>query len=173
MAVYMIKIERSNMSEKGWKMFLFVVIFLWLVTISTIIYFVVSGTAPLIDRSIDLYYITLPILALALIYVSVSICIFGIYLVGYEKVKNKQLIAINREIQTKSINMKLATTKIRCCTNTGMLLLIQNINMKLATTKIRCCTNTGMLLLIQMAMAVLKAYYITWVLKNKKKIYVA
>jgi biofilm PGA synthesis N-glycosyltransferase PgaC len=99
------------MSEKGWKMFLFIVIFLYLVTISTIIYFVVSGTAPLIDRSIDLYYVTLPMLALALIYVSVSICIFGIYLVGYEKVKNKQLIAIQQRNTNKKYQYEISNKK--------------------------------------------------------------
>jgi cellulose synthase/poly-beta-1,6-N-acetylglucosamine synthase-like glycosyltransferase len=99
------------MSEKGWKMFLFIVIFLYLLTISTIIYFVVSGTAPLIDRSIDLYYMTLPILALALIYVSVSICIYGIYLVGYEKVKNKQLIAIQQRNTNKKSQYEISNKK--------------------------------------------------------------
>ena len=99
------------MSEKGWKMFLFIVIFLYLVTISTIIYFVVSGTAPLIDRSIDLYYMTLPILWLALIYVFVSICIFGIYLVGYEKVKNKQLIAIQQRNTNKKYQYEIRNKK--------------------------------------------------------------
>ena len=99
------------MSETGWKIFLFIVIFLWLVTISTIIYFVVSGTSPLIDRSIDLYYITLPILALALIYVSVSICIFGIYLVGYERVKNKQLIAIQQRNTNKKCQYEISNDK--------------------------------------------------------------
>ena len=99
------------MSEKGWKMFLFIVIFLYMLTISTIIYFVVSGTAPLIDRSIDLYYMTLPMLALALIYVSVSICIFGIYLVGYEKVKNKQLIAIQQRNTNKKYQYEISNKK--------------------------------------------------------------
>lgn len=99
------------MSEKSWKMFLFIVIFLYLVTISTIIYFIVSGTAPLIDRSIDLYYITLPMLVLALIYVSVSICIFGIYLVGYEKVKNKQLIAIQQRNTNKKHQYEISNKK--------------------------------------------------------------
>jgi cellulose synthase/poly-beta-1,6-N-acetylglucosamine synthase-like glycosyltransferase len=99
------------MSENGWKLFLVIVIFLYLVTISTIIYFVVSGTAPLIDRSIDLYYITLPILVLALIYVSVSICIFGIYLVGYKKVKNKQLIAIQQRNTNKKYQYEISTKK--------------------------------------------------------------
>ena len=88
------KIEYLNMSENGWKGFFYIVIFMWLITISTIIYFVTSGSTPLIDRSIDLYYITLPIPALALIYVSLSIFVFGIYIVGYGKLKNKQLIAI-------------------------------------------------------------------------------
>jgi glycosyltransferase involved in cell wall biosynthesis len=107
----LIKIEKSNMGEKGWKMFLFIVIFLWFVTISTIIYFVVSGTAPLIDRSIDLYYITLPILALALIYVSVSICIFGVYLVAYGKVKNRQLMAIRQRNTNKKYQYEISNKK--------------------------------------------------------------
>ncbi|MFL6320367.1 MAG: glycosyltransferase, partial [Nitrososphaeraceae archaeon] len=70
-----------------------------------------SGTAPLIDRSIDLYYITLPILALALIYVSVSIFIFGAYLVTYGKVKNKQLRAIELRNTNKNYQFEISNKK--------------------------------------------------------------
>ena len=154
MAVYMIKIERSNMSENGWKMFLFIVIFLWLVTISTIIYFVVSGTAPLIDRSIDLYYITLPILALALIYVSVSICIFGIYLVGYGKVKNKQLIAIQQRNTNKKYQYEISNNKKTLLYECRDAVAYLNGNggikyeISMGMKNKNCCTNAGMLLLI-------------------------
>jgi cellulose synthase/poly-beta-1,6-N-acetylglucosamine synthase-like glycosyltransferase len=57
---------------------------------------IISGTPPLIDRSIDLYYVTLPIFVLALLYVFLSLFIFAVYLLTFEKVKKKQVVAILR-----------------------------------------------------------------------------
>jgi glycosyltransferase involved in cell wall biosynthesis len=106
------KNRKFKMGEKGWKGFFFVVIFLWLLTISTIVYFVMSGTAPLIDRSIDLFYVTVPILAVALTYVALSIFIFGTFLVGYGKVKNKQLVAIQMRNENKPYQYSISNDAI-------------------------------------------------------------
>lgn len=98
--------------EKVWKPFFFIVIFLWSLSISTILYFIITGSQPLIDRSVNLYYITLPILVLTLLYVFLTLFIFAVYLLTFGKVKNKQLIAMRRRAVTNKHLLDKSTNEI-------------------------------------------------------------
>jgi cellulose synthase/poly-beta-1,6-N-acetylglucosamine synthase-like glycosyltransferase len=92
-------------SGKLWTPLFFTVIFLWAVSISTILYFVISGSRPLIDRSVNLYYITFPILLLSLLYIFLSFFIFTVYFLAYGKVKNKQITAMEHRAITNEIRV--------------------------------------------------------------------
>lgn len=102
--------------EKVWTPFFFTIIFLWLLSISSILYLVITGTQPLIDTSVNLFYATLPIFVLSLLYVFLTLFIFAVYLLTFGKVKNKQLIAIRRRVVTNRDLLHKSTNKILTCT---------------------------------------------------------
>ena len=78
-------------SEKRWIVLFFVIGVLWFTIISSSIYYWIYGIEVLIDKDIDLYYLTLPLLGFNLLYTLVSIFIFCIYITTFNKVKNYQL----------------------------------------------------------------------------------
>src|SRR2546426_3124220 len=102
--------------EKVWTPFFFTIIFLWLLSISSILYLVITGTQPLIDTSVNLFYETLPILVLSLLYVFLTLFIFAVYLLTFGKVKNKQLIAMRRRVEMNKHLLHKSTNKILTCT---------------------------------------------------------
>jgi cellulose synthase/poly-beta-1,6-N-acetylglucosamine synthase-like glycosyltransferase len=102
--------------EKVWTPFFFTIIFLWLLSISSILYLVITGTQPLIDTSVNLFYATLPIFVLSLLYVFLTLFIFAVYLLTFGKVKNKQLIAMRRRVETNKHLLHKSTNKILSCT---------------------------------------------------------
>ena len=79
------------MAEKVWIAFFFVVIALWALVLTASIYPRIYGIEILVDSDFDLTYFTLPILGFNLIYVSMLIMIFTLYLGGYARVRNYQL----------------------------------------------------------------------------------
>ena len=102
--------------EKVWTPFFFTIIFLWLLSISSILYLVITGTQPLIDTSVNLFYATLPIFVLSLLYVFLTLFIFAVYLLTFGRVKNKQLIAMRRRVVTNKHLLHKSTNKILSCT---------------------------------------------------------
>jgi cellulose synthase/poly-beta-1,6-N-acetylglucosamine synthase-like glycosyltransferase len=90
-------------NEKVWKGLFVTVVILWLLTISSIVYLVVSGSEPLINKSVDLYFLTLPLLVLALLYVCLSIFMFALYMLTFQKVKKKQMLAVRRSALKKAL----------------------------------------------------------------------
>jgi cellulose synthase/poly-beta-1,6-N-acetylglucosamine synthase-like glycosyltransferase len=102
--------------EKMWKPFFFTIIFLWLLVISSILYLVITGTQPLIDTSVNLFYVTLPILVLSLLYFFLTLFIFAVYLLTFGKVKNKQLIAMRRRVVTDKHPLHKFTNTFQTCT---------------------------------------------------------
>jgi cellulose synthase/poly-beta-1,6-N-acetylglucosamine synthase-like glycosyltransferase len=101
-----------KLAEKLWTSFFFTIIFLWFVCISTILYFVISGSHPLIDTSVNLYYITFPILVISLLYVFLSFFIFTVYFLTFGKVKNRQIMAIGQRSMTNESRIKVLTCPI-------------------------------------------------------------
>jgi cellulose synthase/poly-beta-1,6-N-acetylglucosamine synthase-like glycosyltransferase len=79
------------LAEKVWIAFFFVVIALWALVLTASIYPRIYGIEILVDSDFDLTYFTLPILGFNLIYVSMLIMIFTLYLGGYARVRNYQL----------------------------------------------------------------------------------
>src|SRR5215204_4371673 len=91
-AVTLIHYGRCNrLAEKVWIAFFFVVIALWALVLTASIYPRIYGIEILVDSDFDLTYFTLPILGFNLIYVSMLIMIFTLYLGGYARVRNYQL----------------------------------------------------------------------------------
>jgi cellulose synthase/poly-beta-1,6-N-acetylglucosamine synthase-like glycosyltransferase len=104
-----------KLSEKLWTPFFFTIIFIWFVSISTILYYVISGSQPLIDRSVNLYYITFPILVLSLLYVFLSLFIFTVYFLTFGKVKNKQIMALGQRSMTDTLRVPESRIKVSTC----------------------------------------------------------
>ncbi|HET7148807.1 MAG TPA: glycosyltransferase [Candidatus Nitrosopolaris sp.] len=77
-----------------WIGFFFTILFLWVVSILNIVYFAVNGIQPLIDKSIDLYSVTLPMLIVVLSYLFLGFFVFIVYMVSFGRVKNNQIEAI-------------------------------------------------------------------------------
>ena len=84
-----------------WIGFFFIILFLWAVSILNIIYFAVNGIQPLIDRSIDLYFVTLPMLIVVLSYLFLGFFVFIVYIVSFGRVKNNQIESIKNENNTR------------------------------------------------------------------------
>ena len=78
-------------SEKRWILLVFVFIALWAWVLSTTLYTTVARTGILIDKEVDLSYITLPLLGIILLYSLVTIFIFVVYFATYNRVKGYQL----------------------------------------------------------------------------------
>lgn len=92
-------------SEKRWIVLFFVIGVLWFTIISSTIYYWIYGIEVLIDKDIDLYYLTLPLLGFNLLYSLVSIFIFCVYITTFNKVKNYQLKKIIKQREDRKKNM--------------------------------------------------------------------
>jgi len=90
-----------NLGTNFWIAFFFIILFLWVVSILNIIYFAVNGIQPLIDRSIDLYFVTLPMLIVVLSYLFLGFFVFVVYMASFERVKNNQVESIKNENNTR------------------------------------------------------------------------
>ncbi len=90
-----------NLGTNFWIGFFFIILFLWVVSILNIIYFAVNGIQPLIDRSIDLYFVTLPLLIVVLSYLFLGFFVFIVYMASFGRVKNNQLESIKNENNTR------------------------------------------------------------------------
>jgi cellulose synthase/poly-beta-1,6-N-acetylglucosamine synthase-like glycosyltransferase len=90
-----------NLGTNFWIGFFFIILFLWVVSILNIIYFAVNGIQPLIDRSIDLYFVTLPMLIIVLFYLFLGFFVFVVYMASFGRVKNNQVDSIKNENNTR------------------------------------------------------------------------
>ncbi len=95
-----------NLGTNFWIGFFFIILFLWVVSILNIIYFAVNGIQPLIDRSIDLYFVTLPLLIVVLSYLFLGFFVFIVYMASFGRVKNNQLESIKNENNTRVLRSK-------------------------------------------------------------------
>jgi cellulose synthase/poly-beta-1,6-N-acetylglucosamine synthase-like glycosyltransferase len=77
-------------TEKRWIASFFIVIMVWFGILFSTVYQWANGVEVLVDNEIDLSYVTLPLMALALIYTLSGIFIFVVYLVTFNKVKARQ-----------------------------------------------------------------------------------
>jgi cellulose synthase/poly-beta-1,6-N-acetylglucosamine synthase-like glycosyltransferase len=89
--------------EKRWIALFYVLVSLWIISVASTLDQWIFGITPLVDTNINLFYITLPLLSIYLFYFLVSIFIFCIYLLGYNKVKNYQM----RKITESRNHLKL------------------------------------------------------------------
>jgi cellulose synthase/poly-beta-1,6-N-acetylglucosamine synthase-like glycosyltransferase len=77
-------------SEKRWIAAFVVVAVVWFVILFTTLYQWANGIRILVDNSIDLTYVTLPLIAFPLTYTFISIFVFSVYLLTFNKVKARQ-----------------------------------------------------------------------------------
>ena len=87
------------MSEKIWILFFYAILSIWITTIGTTTYYMITGDEILIDTDVNLFYITLPFLFLILLYTSVSLFIFIVYLFTDKKVKSMQKKAFEKSLK--------------------------------------------------------------------------
>lgn len=93
-------------SEKRWIVLFFVVGALWFTIVSSTIYNWIFGIEVLVDRDIDLYYVTSLLLGFNLLYTLTSIFIFCVYFITFSKVKNhqqKKIIESKRQLAKKNM----------------------------------------------------------------------
>jgi cellulose synthase/poly-beta-1,6-N-acetylglucosamine synthase-like glycosyltransferase len=78
------------LADKGWIAFFFIVVALWALVLTSTIYPYLYGIEILVNTELDLTYFTMPILAFNLIYVSMLIIVFALYLGTYGRVRKYQ-----------------------------------------------------------------------------------
>jgi cellulose synthase/poly-beta-1,6-N-acetylglucosamine synthase-like glycosyltransferase len=78
-------------SEKRWIVFFFFVEAIWLIILSSLIYQWIYGIEVLVDTDLNLFYVTMPLLGLSLVYNFTSIFVFFIYIIASNRVKTYQI----------------------------------------------------------------------------------
>lgn len=109
--------KTKNMAtEKRWIASFFIVIVVWFGILFSTIYQWANGIEVLVDTEIDLSYVTLPLMGLALIYTLSGIFVFVVYLVAFNKVKARQqqkyeVIESEKERERQRYIRSVVTTK--------------------------------------------------------------
>lgn len=78
-------------SEKKWTAFFFLLVSLWSVVLVTTVYNRLSGASGLVDDSVDLSYVTTPLLAIVLVYSFITIFIFVAHSFAIKRAKRYQM----------------------------------------------------------------------------------
>ncbi|HET7283969.1 MAG TPA: glycosyltransferase family 2 protein, partial [Nitrososphaeraceae archaeon] len=82
-------------SEKRWIALFYVMVSLWLISLTSTLYQWIDGITPILGNEINLLYFTLPLLSIIFFYTFVSIFVFSLYLLTFNKAKNFQLQKFN------------------------------------------------------------------------------
>ncbi|MDQ6866084.1 MAG: hypothetical protein M3044_19940, partial [Thermoproteota archaeon] len=82
-------------SEKRWIALFYVMVSLWLISLTSTLYQWIDGITPILGSEINLLYFTLPLLSIIFFYAFVSIFVFSLYLLTFNKAKNYQLQKFN------------------------------------------------------------------------------
>jgi cellulose synthase/poly-beta-1,6-N-acetylglucosamine synthase-like glycosyltransferase len=82
-------------SEKRWIALFYVMVSLWLISLTSTLYQWIDGITPILGSEINLLYVTLPLLSIIFFYTFVSIFVFSVYLLTFNKAKNYQLQKFN------------------------------------------------------------------------------
>jgi cellulose synthase/poly-beta-1,6-N-acetylglucosamine synthase-like glycosyltransferase len=77
--------------EKRWIATFFALAALWAFVLLSTLYTTVEGIETLVDDSLDLSLVTIPLMAFSLVYATVTVFIFILYLVTYKKAEHHQL----------------------------------------------------------------------------------
>jgi cellulose synthase/poly-beta-1,6-N-acetylglucosamine synthase-like glycosyltransferase len=84
------------LKEKIWQVFFYVILGIWIAIIGSAIYYMISGDEILIDTSINMNLLTIPLLIIILFYTFLTMVLFVIYLITDRKVKRMQNIAYSK-----------------------------------------------------------------------------
>ena len=83
--------KRNLKTERRWIFLLFGIIGLWLLVLGSTLFTTVTKSGLLIDTEVDLSYVTMPLLGIILVYTIITIFIFVVYLVSFDRVKRYQI----------------------------------------------------------------------------------
>ena len=106
------------MNEKKWIVFLYGVFLLWFIPIATILYYFITGSEPLVDTSVNLYYLTLPLVGFVLGYTFLNIFFFIIYFIAFSRIESiqheqyKKLMHSNNSLAKTSESAKIGLCSI-------------------------------------------------------------
>jgi cellulose synthase/poly-beta-1,6-N-acetylglucosamine synthase-like glycosyltransferase len=78
-------------TERRWIFLVFAFIGLWLLVLGSTLFSTITKSGLLIDKEVDLSYITMPLLGIILVYTLITIFIFVVYLVTFDRVKRYQI----------------------------------------------------------------------------------
>jgi cellulose synthase/poly-beta-1,6-N-acetylglucosamine synthase-like glycosyltransferase len=92
-----IVLANSLISERRWICLVFGFVGLWLLVLGSTLYTTITKSGLLIDTEVDLSYITLPLLGIILLYTLVTIFIFVVYFLAYNRVERDQLNMYNAQ----------------------------------------------------------------------------
>lgn len=81
-------------SEKRW-IALYVIVSVWLISLSSTLYQWIDGITPLMGSDINRLYFTLPLRSFIFFYTFASLLVFSLYLLTFNKVNNYQLQKFN------------------------------------------------------------------------------
>jgi cellulose synthase/poly-beta-1,6-N-acetylglucosamine synthase-like glycosyltransferase len=82
-------------SEKRWMVLFYVLASLWVVSLTSTLYQWIAGINPLTGNNVNLFYVTLPLLCIIFFYTFVSLFIFAVYLLTFNRARNYQLQKIH------------------------------------------------------------------------------
>jgi poly-beta-1,6-N-acetyl-D-glucosamine synthase len=88
------------LNEKIWILFFYAIISIWAIIIISTIYYMITGDEVLVDSSINLNFITMPLLLIIFFYTFLSLSIFIIYLFVDKKVKLMQYATYKRSLKS-------------------------------------------------------------------------
>lgn len=83
--------KSGNQGETKWKILFFVLIGFWAFVLFSTIFGRLSGVYGIVDTSVDLSYITIPLLAIVLLYTAVTFFVFITHLLSINMTKRQQL----------------------------------------------------------------------------------
>lgn len=92
---------------------IFAFVGLWLLVLSSTLYTTITKSGLLIDKELDLSYITMPLLGIILVYTLVTIFIFVVYFVTFNRVKSYQLKMQSLNWRNGNNNYQQLNNKIR------------------------------------------------------------
>jgi cellulose synthase/poly-beta-1,6-N-acetylglucosamine synthase-like glycosyltransferase len=78
-------------TERRWIFLVFAFIGLWLLVLGSTLFSTITKSGLLIDKEVDLSYVTMPLLGIILVYTLITIFIFVVYLVTFDRVKRYQI----------------------------------------------------------------------------------
>lgn len=115
-------------SEKRWMVLFCVMVSLWLISLISTLYQWIDGIIPIMGTETDLMYLTTPLLYIIWFYSFVSIFVFSLYLISFDKVKKLQVQKFNESRENKGDPTNKIKSPISISPNTLCSIIIPSRN---------------------------------------------